>query len=219
MTRILKGIFLLIIILSFGSNANILAQPRIFRDMNRHLAEKPKLGFSFDNRNTFLLGQNANIVGVRAGLDFNGRVRIGVGIQGLNTIIPRLLIFPPDSAGLPPDTVFTHIGFSYLTLYTEYAFHKSKRWEFGVPFYFGLGSASYLAGDYPFYKSAISLIESSVYGQFYIFPWLALHSGVGYRLMLKSNSAIAGRFSGPVYTLGVKVYFGKMYRSIFPKKK
>jgi hypothetical protein len=196
----------------------VMAQPRIFKDMNRHLEKKPKLGFSFDSRNTFMLGQNANIFGIRAGLDFDGRVRIGAGVQGLNTLIPRLIIFPPDSVGLPPDTLFTRISFSYLTLFTEYAFLKTKRWEFGVPFYLGLGSASYRVGEYEYRKSGVSLLESSLYGQFYVFSWLALHAGAGYRLMLKSNPAITGRFSGPVYTLGIKVYFGKMYRSVFPKK-
>ncbi len=210
--------WVLVLIICF-SWMKVQGQPQLFRDINKHLEQKPKLSFSFDSRNTFIVGQNANIFGLRAGLDFNGRVRIGLGLQGLTTPIRRLLIFPPDSAGLPPDSVFTQIGFAYFTLYTEYAFHKSKRWEFGVPFYLGLGSASYRAGNYEFYKSAISLIETSLYGQFYIYSWLALHSGVGYRLMLKSNSAISGRFSGPVYTLGVKVYFGKMYRSIFPQQK
>ena len=187
--------------------------------MNRHLQEKPKVSFSFDNRNTFMLGQNANIVGLRAGLEFNGRVRIGAGIHGLNTYIPRIIIFPPDSAGLPPDTLFSQVGFSYLSLFTEYAFYKTKRWEFGVPVYIGLGSASYRAGTYEYKKAAVSLLETSLYGQFYIFSWLAFHGGAGYRLMLKSNPAVVGRSSGPVYTLGVKMYFGKLYRSIFPKKK
>ncbi len=219
MKLFLRGIFWVQVLILCVSWMEVQAQPQLFRDINKHLEQKPKLSFSFDSRNTFIVGQNANIFGLRAGLDFNGRFRIGLGLQGLTTPIPRILIFPPDSVGLPPDTAFTHIGMSYFTLYTEYAFHKSKRWEFGVPFYLGIGNASYRAGGYEFYKSTISLIETSLYGQFYIFSWLALHSGMGYRLMLKSNSAISGRFSGPVYTLGVKVYFGKMYRSVFPKKK
>jgi hypothetical protein len=219
MKFLLRSFFWVLVIIVSISWKGVLAQPRLFRDMNKHLEQKPKLSFSFDSRNTFIVGQNANIFGLRAGLDFNGRVRIGIGLQGLTTPIPRLLIFPPDSVGLPPDTAFTQIGFTYFTLYTEYAFYKSKRWEFGIPFYLGIGNASYREGSYEFNKSAISLIESSLYGQFYIFSWLALHSGAGYRLMLKSNPAISGRFSGPVYTLGVKVYFGKMYRSVFPKKK
>lgn len=200
------------------SQAGIFAQPGLFRDMNRHLQEKPKVSFSFDNRNTFMLGQNANIVGIRAGLEFNERVRIGAGIYGLNTDIPRMIIIPHDSIGIPPDTLLSQVGFSYLSLFTEYAFFKSKRWEFAVPLYLGLGSTSYRAGSYEYRKATVSLLETSLYGQFYVFSWLAFHAGAGYRLMLNTNPAVSGRFSGPVYTLGVKVYFGKLYRSVFPKK-
>ena len=84
--------WVLVLIICF-SWMKVQGQPQLFRDINKHLEQKPKLSFSFDSRNTFIVGQNANIFGLRAGLDFNGRVRIGLGLQGLTTPIRRLLIF------------------------------------------------------------------------------------------------------------------------------
>jgi hypothetical protein len=210
--RTLLYCFLLIV------GERVIAQTDIFGDLTQHLNKKPKMTLAFDNRNTFLLGQNANIIGIRAGLDFNGRVRVGLGGHRLNTLIPRILILGPDNNQTDSATLKTEIALDYLALYSECAFFKSKRWEFGIPVYLGLGRAAYRDDGNRYKNAVVSLLETSLYGQFYIFSWLAFHGGSGYRIMLKTNKDITGRLSGPVYTLGVKVCVGEAYRSIFTRK-
>lgn len=205
-------------ILLMGVCGNIMAQPRVFLEMNKHLNEKPKFVFSFYSKNTFIVGQNARIFGIRPALEFNDRVRLGIGLYGLNTQITRVVIFPADSINAEADTLRPLIQFAYFTLFAEYAFYKSKRWEFGVPVSFGIGGSGYKEGEFVFRNRSIALVEASIYGQYYVFNWLAFNAGAGYRQMLKANQGVPGRFSGPVYALGIKVYLGKIYRGIFPKK-
>jgi hypothetical protein len=199
------------------------AQSRVLEEIQTSLNHKPRFVFSFDGRNTFIAGQNARLFGLRPALDFNEKLRIGLGLYGLNSQIDRVLIAQSANVDLQNDTLPVKLQFAYLALFAEYAFYRSRHWEFGIPLALGLGSSSYVfqpAGSKPlvFHERSIMLAEGAIYSQYRVLPWLGIQVSAGYRQILKRNRSVPGNFSGPIYTIAIKVFLGKLYRSVFPPK-
>jgi len=222
---VLKYFYLLLLYTGMGfSPLFLLSQNLIINEINKHLQYTPRFVFSFDSRNTIIAGQNSRIFGIRPALEFNERLRLGVGLYSLNSRIDRVIEVPSDIATQAPDTFPAKVRFSYASIFAEYAFFQSRHWEFGFPVSLGLGSTGYAyhSGENNKAKllhlKSIFLVETAIYGQYRVVPWMAMHLSVGYRQMLIRNKLVAGTFSGPTYTLGVKIFLGKMYRGIFPKK-
>ena len=199
-------------------------QTSVLQDIQSALNHKPRFLFAFDGRNTFVAGQNARLFGLRPALEFNERLRIGIGLYGLNSQIDRVLIVPGETAATQVDTLPVKLQFAYLTLFAEYAFYRSRYWEFGVPVALGLGNSSFVFqpadGMNPriFHEGALALVESAAYGQYRVLPWLGIQMSAGYRKIIKNNRRVPGNFSGPIYTIAIKLFIGKLYRSIFPSK-
>jgi hypothetical protein len=213
---IILGFFIL------GFNV-VLAQPRVFRDMNKYIAEKPKFMFSFDGQNTYVEGKDARFFGLKTGIDFKGRVHAGVGLYGLRTYLDRSILLGPDTITGKYDTLPGTLKFSYITSFIEYVFFQTKHWEFKVPFAFGLGGSSYTYYFTPnvatdFRKGGVLLMVSGLGVEYKFTSWVGLGAGVGYRQILIRNRLMKDRLSTPYYSLAVKLYFGKLYRYVFPKK-
>lgn len=175
------------------------------------LKKKPKFFAGFDSRHSFISRRQVNIGGVRLGLTYDQRVRFSFGLYFLVTPFFRNQIL---SNG---DTITSKLGFAYFAGACEYVFFKSKRWEISVPFYTGIGGTSLSRRDST--KGLIIPLESSVNAVYKIWPWLGLGWGVGYRFMLVNNKKVPENFNNPIYVLGIRLYFGEIYRAVLKKKK
>ena len=176
------------------------------------LKVKPKFFGGFDSRHSFISKRQVNIGGLRMGLNYNDRVRFSFGLYFLETAFYRTQLM---SSG---DTLTAKLGFAYFAMACEYVLFKTKRWEISVPFYTGLGATS-LVGLDSLTQGPILPLEMSVNAVYKIFPWLGIGWGVGYRYMFINNRKVPENFNNPIYILGIRLYFGELYRAIFKKKK
>jgi len=179
-------------------------------------------------KSTFINGYRSPILTIRAGLDFDHRIRIGAGLS-----ILKLSPYEPGSDNTPfyldkiiTDTVGVHLVhpallFRYINLFAEYVYYKSGRWQFSIPIQFGIGGSSY---SYIFNgknikesKHTILLYEPAVSGQYKITKWVGAGLDVGYRLMLINNKNIGSKFNSPVYDIKVIVYWRELYKGVVKK--
>ncbi|MBI3500956.1 MAG: hypothetical protein HY063_04100 [Bacteroidetes bacterium] len=190
---------------------------------------KPKLIGGINTKNTFINGFRSPIYTAYAGLDFNHTVRIGAGLSWLhlspyengrdNTPFYLTQTFS-DTSGV--HEVHPELQFRYINLFFEYVYFKSKKWQFSVPLQIGIGGSSYQY-NYNGKKNSedahtILLYEPTVSGQYRIIKWFGVELDVGYRIMLVTNKNIKGKFDSPIYNAGIVIYWGELYRMVFPKK-
>lgn len=183
---------------------------------------KPKLLFQIDAYNSFVSKEPANTFGYRAGLEFNRRVRLGIGYYKLTSDIvkPR-----PVTGVFERDSILNaQLDMFFIPVFFEYIFYNTDPWEISVPINIGAGKSYFW-----FYKNAnadrgrvdektVALITITAAGQYKILPWFGVGAGLGFRVMLKDNSNINENFNSVIYSLGLRVFVDEIFKSLFPTK-
>ena len=206
----------------------IFSNAQVVDSMRVSFHSKPKIIVGANTKNTFINGFSSPVYTLSAGLDFNHTVRIGAGYSFL-----RLSKYKNGRDNTPfyldksfSDTSGAHLvhpalTFSYVNLFFEYVYFKSKKWQFSVPLQLGVGGSSY---KYNFNgekiteeKDMVLLYEPTVSGQYRILKWFGVGLDVGYRMMLIRNKNIGYKFNSPIYNAGIVIYWGELYRMVFPK--
>ncbi len=196
------------------------------------VSKRPKLVFSFDGRYSFIKSEAVNISGLKLGLDFRNKFRIGIGVYGL--------LKPEEYSGnvtRPNGTKKIVIPFNatlnlwYGVIYGEYVIAHKKRWEISIPIQFGVGQSQIDAE--PIRKENISsikylnkndqnttvfLIEPSITGYYKVFSWIGVGTGIGYRRMIGADDTMNQNFNNPIYIIKVKLFLGDFIKVVSGKK-
>lgn len=190
-----------------------------------YLAEPPSFMAKFDSRHSFISSRHGRIFGIKAGLDHGGKVQYGLGLNWLNNTndFARELKFG-DS------TVSGALKFWFISPFFEYTFFENPHWELSMPVRIGAGAARFTYRD-PLRdkrierKRTVFTYEPVLTAQYKFWRYFGIGAGVGYRIIGIDPSLIPKRFdqepyrfSSPIYIFRFKVFFGKMYRDVFPKK-
>src|SRR5690606_33273485 len=100
------------------------------------IRQKQTFDARLESRFSFIGNQLANVSGVRLGVAWQRKLRIGGGFSWLENDL-RLAHEPFRTAVGTQD--FKFLKFSYLCYYMEFVFHKTKRWQLSVPLQVGPG--------------------------------------------------------------------------------
>jgi hypothetical protein len=211
-TRFLSFVFLLLVFQKAE------AQTEMMDTLRSSLHHSPRPLAGFGGRNAFVQNSRADIWGIKIGLSFNKRVRIGIGYNYMSSDLTQPFSFT-DKSGIT-QAVLMHMKLRYVSAYFEYVYFKNKHWEFSMPLQIGLGNSLY---EYTFENRTwkrdnepIVLYEPMVETEYFILPWLGLEADVGLRLMLKNNRAIGKEFNSPMYAFGAFIAWDELYKAIFP---
>ncbi|HCQ28890.1 MAG TPA: hypothetical protein DIU39_01310 [Flavobacteriales bacterium] len=184
--------------------------------------KKHKFIFSFDSRNTVILGQSAGLFGVKFGIEHNKRHRFGMGIYAIkaNSTInlgKEQIEYSTENNTLRDTIVDLYAGFDYLTLFYEYVWLTKKRWEISTPVSFGYGTASvnYNIGKQKIIYADVPVlsVEPVVSGHYKVFSWIGIGAGVGYRKVVYTNKKIGHRLDAPLYIFKIKLFLGGLLKT------
>ncbi len=182
------------------------------------LRYKPKPYIDFGGRNSFVQNSRADIWGIKFGMSFHKRVRVGLGYNFMSSDLTAPLSV--TEAGGATQTIQQHMKMRYGAAYFEYVYFKNKHWEFSIPLQLGAGASKYMYTianqEFNRDRELILLYEPMVQTSYYIFPWLGLEADAGIRLMIKGNSEIGKNFNGPMYAFGVFISWDALYKTLFP---
>jgi len=173
---------------------------------------KPKLDIKFDNRFSFIRANDVKTIGIKVGVSFNRKFKIGLGINSM--ILPSTNRIINDG-----DTLHVQLAYTYFSPYIEYVYYSSKKWEYMLSAQFGLGGASqnYIdaAGQkQKIHQTTILSYEPAMLIDYKIIKWFGIGTGIGYRLVFYKKGNIQQKFSSPEYVLKLNVYLGEIYRTI-----
>jgi hypothetical protein len=212
-----KGILLLFCFLIQVS----VGKSQVWDSISASFRERPKFFLQVDKYNSIVANAGANTTGLKTGLDFAKRVRVGIGYYVMDSDIIEDRILHPDTD--PFDTTRVKLKMSYGAGSLEYIFYRKDPWQFSVPVQLGIGSTYFEYYDSTravkrLSSKAAVIFEPSVMGQFKFFRFFAIGFGVGARKMLYKDPKIQYDLNSPIYVLRFKILFGEIFKAIFPKR-
>ena len=222
----MKKTALIVIIIGFvvSGKAQLLDTLRDF------LKHKYSVDVRLESRATFIDNELTCISGVRAGLTFKRKLRIGTGVSWLKTDgyswfktnVTRDFIRTSDNG--TTQTVKKYLKFVYICSYLDYVFYKTQHWQLSVPIQVGTGFLWFQeTKNYSFAnnekKRLLFLYEPGITLQYKIFKWLGAGSDVTYRFALQNRKETGVQISNLSLTFKALFWFDYLFYEVFPKNK
>jgi hypothetical protein len=203
----------LLLILPVCLNAQLIDSMGIILKGRRTLDARLESRFSFINNSV------VTVTGFRAGISFQRQLRMGAGLSWLSSRIPSTFQAIAPDGSTYDDEKF--LKFLYLCLYTDFVFHKTKRWQLSVPIQLGTGASWFQRReDYHWgtrdRKYLMLLYEPGITVHFKLFKWLGLGTDVGYRFTLYNNREVAETLNSPTYAFKLLFWPEQLYFDLFP---
>ena len=114
-------------------------------------------------------------------------------------------------------------NFRYNSVFYEYVWFETKRWELSSPFHLGGGEVEMSYRDtlenkrVSLYNGKPTIFLGSGSAQFKLTRWLALGAGVGYRFVFSRDENLIKGLNAPIYVYRVKILMGEVLRMWFKK--
>ncbi len=209
-------IIILTLALSLKTQAQFLDSIKVF------IKSRPSIDARLETRNSFIENDRAKVTGVRLGVTFRKKLKFGAGYSWLNSDINNPL-FLKDENGVVYKKIDNYLKFGYGCLYTDFVFHKTKRWQLSVPLQLGIGAYWFRYQDdletINSKKRLLLLYEPGISVQFKIFTWLGLGSDIAYRFTARNTRYIGEKLNSPTYAFKLLIWFDQLYYIGFPKSK
>ena len=183
----------------------------------------PRVFFTIDRTSSFVSGKGASTNEIRTGIEFNKKIRFGIGYAALvSDVITDKTVKTEVTAR--DSVVPAQLSLSYMTLSAEYTFYESKRWQITTPVTLGFGSSYFsyyekINGKFltkKMDKGGVILISSSGIATYRILRWVGLSAGLGFRQSLLNNKKVEESFNSPIYLFRIRIFMGEIYKTIFP---
>jgi len=185
-------------------------------EFKKSLKSKPKLDVKFDNRFSFIRDNDVKTIGIKVGLNFRRKFKLGLGLNNMLFSVEKVAINAEN------EEVPVNLEYSYFSPYLEYVYYNSRKWEFSLSIQHGIGGASYQYIDVDGKKiklaqSVVHSFEPAMLIDYKIIRWVGIGTGIGYRLVYYKTTGIKEKFSSPEYVIKLKIYLGEIVRTITGK--
>lgn len=211
----MKTLFFIIIIVctlshTFAQNNEFLKLKDTFLSA---MKQRPSLTAYLDGRSTLVNGFKANVFGAFVGYSYARRVDLGLAYYKTAFSTPYDAVI--NKGTRTERTEARVVNFDYLAAKIEYAFYKTKHWEFAVPLSIGLGNGHILkmSNDTLTTNLIIAPIETGITGIYLFYDWIGISAGLTYRLNL-TRWDYFNEFTGMNYTGGISIRFGTLWKHV-----
>jgi hypothetical protein len=200
----------LLLCLGVHSHAQLLDSIGLF------LKEQPRVVVKLDLRGTFVSNRSARMIGAKVGLEHARRFQYGIGYSFLSSGLEREQVV--SGQGL----VTTRLRLGFITPYIDYAFYQRGPWEIRIPVQLGLGAGSVVfkgsdGRTRALDRSLVILYEPAMTVQYRFARYFAIGGGWGFRIAFHTRSSLGEQLTAPVYTFGLRVFLGDIWRDMGPQ--
>lgn len=206
---------IIIIFISVNCKGQFLDTFKVF------LRSRPSIDARLESRYSFLNNNATKVSGVRLGLSFKRKLRVGIGYSWLDANVSDKKIITDDYGKLLTTDEF--LKFGYVCYYADFVFHKTKRWQLSVPIQVGTGLywTQYYDGEKTIKTKQRFLLfyEPGITVQFKITKWCGLEMDVCARLALKNTKYVGEKLNSFVLAPKLLIWFDQIFYSIAPKSK
>lgn len=174
-----------------------------------------------DSRNSFITNSRAEISGIKLGVEFGKKLRVGGGYHWLSSSLYKDREIRSITGVM--DTAEARLQLRYFAYYIEYVYYKTKRWELSIPFQLGVGDTRYTYSfegkKYVENPRVVMIYEPSISMQYKFFRWLGAGADVGARVMFVNNKAIKQNLNSPTYAFKLLIWYDELFKMAFPNSK
>lgn len=180
-----------------------------------------KFIFGLDASRSFVLKNKTKFFGLRIGVELKERHKLGVGLYGMQR--PILIDRSLDKDKYPNSNDSILFNFKYNSLFYEYIWYKTKRWELSAPFHLGGGEVDLSFRDtlenrrVALFQGQTSIFVGSGAVQYKLTRWLAVGAGLGYRFVFSRDENLIKGLNAPVYVYRAKILMGELLKMWFKK--
>ncbi len=180
-------------------------------------SEPPRVVAKLDMRGSFVNNRNVRIAGAKLGLEHAGRFQYGVGYSFLLTPVSRERFV--TGQGL----VASRLRLGYVSAYVDHAFYQRGPWEVRIPVQVGFGGASLIYRDADdrkrkLLRTGLVIYEPAMTVQYRFLKYFAVGAGWGFRLVWQTGDKLDESLNAPIYTFGLRVFFGDLWRDLGPSQ-
>ncbi|MFN8115484.1 MAG: hypothetical protein U0W65_05180 [Bacteroidia bacterium] len=202
-------------IISFTTKGQFLDTFKVF------LKSRPSIDARLESRYSFLNNSPTKVSGVRLGLSFRRKLRVGIGYSWLDTDVKDAKIITDAFGNLRYTNEY--LKFGYVCYYADFVFHKTKRWQLSVPIQVGTGMYWTQYNDgLKTIKSKQRLLlfyEPGITVQFKATRWCGLGLDVCARLALRNTKYVGEKLNSFVLAPKLLIWFDQIFYMTFPKSK
>ncbi len=185
------------------------------------LRSRPSVDARLESRYSFMNNSLIKVSGVRLGLSFRRKLRVGIGYSWLNTPVYDKKIVV-DGLG-NPRMVTSLFKFGYICYYADFVFHKTKRWQLSVPIQLGTGMYWTRYDDGKTItnskKRLLLFYEPGITVQYKITRWCGLGLDVCARLALRNTNYVSNHLNSFVLAPKLLIWFDQIFYLAAPKNK
>ncbi|MGZ3932799.1 MAG: hypothetical protein ACXVP0_16140, partial [Bacteroidia bacterium] len=117
-------LFMLCFAMAFCGKAQLLDSLKVI------LKKKKHIDLRLESRNSFIINNRALISGVRAGVAFERKLKLGIGVSWLSSSISETHYVTNDLN--QTHLVNSYLKLAYICYYADFVFHKTKRWQLSI---------------------------------------------------------------------------------------
>lgn len=208
--------FICIVLFCFTAKAQFLDS------LNVVFKSKSIIDARLESRYSFIRNTIISVTGVRLGVAYKRKLRIGGGISWLKTD-RSYLFYDQNSLGDLTETK-KYLKFAYLCYYIDFVYYRTKRWQLSVPIQAGTGlvwfqkEKAYSLKNTD-RKSFLLLYEPGITIQFKIFRYLGVGGDAAFRFVLNREKKIGEQLNSPTFSIKLLVWPDQLYYVIAPKSK
>ena len=206
---------IIFLIISFTIKGQFLDTFKVF------LKSRPSIDARLESRYSFLNNSPTKVSGVRLGLSFRRKLRVGIGYSWLDTDVKDAKLITDAFGNLRYTNEY--LKFGYVCYYADFVFHKTKRWQLSVPIQVGTGMYWTQYNDgLKTIKSKQRLLlfyEPGITVQFKATKWCGLGLDVCARLALRNTKYVGEKLNSFVLAPKLLIWFDQIFFMTFPKSK
>lgn len=199
--------------LLIATTAALHAQAQLLDSIAHFVQERPRIVAKLDVRGSFVNNRNVRLMGVKLGLEHARRFQYGIGYTFLFT--------PVETEGFVEDvgTRIQRLKLGYFTPYVDYAFYQRGPWEVRIPVQLGIGAGSTTYEDDEGVRRTVNrtgllIYEPAMTVQYRLLEYFALSGGWGFRLVVQTGDKLGENLNAPIYTFGLRIFFGDLWRDL-----
>lgn len=192
------------------------------------LNSKYSVDVRLESRNSIISNELTSIRGVRIGLTFKRKLRIGTGLSWLKTdghswlktnVTKDFSVLNEDGT---TSVIKKYLKFVYVCHYLDFVFYKTQHWQLSVPIQLGTGYVWFQENKiYSFgnkeTKYFLAFYEPGITLQYKVFKWLGAGADVTYRFALQDRKKTGVQLSNLSLTFKALFYFDQLFYVLFPK--
>jgi hypothetical protein len=185
---------------------NLSANSQFIDSISKNIKAKPVFFIKLDTRGSFVSNRHVVINGIKGGLSFDKKLKVGLGYNWLKSN------YQPFYNGINVNLISHNIS-----AFIDYIFLKKGPFEYTANIQLGFGNVMYKHNQIPLENSAALFYEQSISAEYRFLKYFGIGFGLGYRFAVYNKRYINEKLSAPVYIARLKLYFGDIYKEIKEK--